>query len=95
MGEGTFLPLLAMFAVIIVFMILPNMKKAKQEKKFYSDLKRGDRVITISGMHGKVIELNDKDSSCVIETSAGKIKFDRTAISMERSKRLNTKATTK
>ena len=50
---------------------------------------RGDKIITKSGMHGKVAELNDKDSSCVIETSAGKIKFDRSAISMEMSSKLN------
>jgi preprotein translocase subunit YajC len=40
-------------------------------------------------MHGKVAELNDKDNSCVIETLAGKIKFDRSAISMEMSQKLN------
>lgn len=90
MGEGSFLPLLAIFAVMIVFMILPNMRRAKKEKQFFSDLKRGDRVVMISGMHGKVIDLNDKDNSCIIETSAGKIKFDRTAVSVEKSKKLNT-----
>ncbi|MBT7240337.1 MAG: preprotein translocase subunit YajC, partial [Flavobacteriaceae bacterium] len=51
-------------------------------------LAKGDRVITKSGMHGKVVELNEKDASCVIETMAGKIKFDLSAISMELSKRL-------
>ena len=71
------------------FMIAPQMKRAKQEKKFASELKRGDRVITKSGMHGKVVELNEKDNSCVIETMAGKLKFDRSAISMEMSKKLN------
>lgn len=76
-------------------MIAPQMKRAKQEKKFASDLKRGDRVITKSGMHGKVVELNDKDSSCVIETLAGKIKFDRSAISMEMSIKLNAPAVVK
>ena len=65
------------------------MKRAKQEKKFANELKRGDRVITKSGLHGKVAELNDKDNSCVIETMAGKLKFDRSAISMEMSKKLN------
>ena len=91
MGEGisTFLPFIAMFAVVYFFMIAPNMKRAKQEKKFASELKRGDKVITKSGLHGKVAELNDKDSSCVIETMAGKLKFDRSAISMEMSRKLN------
>ena len=86
---SSFLPFIAMFAVVYFFMIAPQMKRAKQEKKFASELKKGDKVITKSGMHGKVIELNDKDSSCVIETLAGKIKFERSAISMEMSQKLN------
>lgn len=84
-----------MFAVVYFFMIAPQMKRAKQEKKFAKELNRGDRVITKSGMHGKVVELNDKDDSCVIETLAGKIKFDRSAISMEMSKKLNVIVTAK
>ena len=91
MGEGisSFLPFIAMFAVVYFFMIAPQMKRAKKEKAFAAALKRGDKVITKSGMHGKVAELNDKDNSCIIETSAGKIKFDRSAISMEMSSKLN------
>ncbi|MCB0382612.1 MAG: preprotein translocase subunit YajC [Psychroserpens sp.] len=84
------LPFVAMFAVVYFFMIAPQMKRAKQEKKFAAELKRGDKVITKSGLHGKIIELNDKDNSCVIETMAGKIKFERSAISMEMSKKVNT-----
>lgn len=84
-----FLPLLLMFVVVYFFMIAPQRKKNKQEKKFAAELKKGDKVITKSGMHGKIAELNDKDFSCVIETMAGKIKFDRSAISMEMSKKLN------
>ncbi|WP_282043208.1 preprotein translocase subunit YajC [Winogradskyella flava] len=94
-GIGSFLPFIAIFAVMYFFMIAPQMKRAKQEKKFASELRRGDRVITKSGMHGKVTELNDKDNSCVIETMAGKIKFDRSAISMEMSRKLNTPVTVK
>lgn len=89
------LPFVAMFAVVYFFMIAPQMKRAKQEKKFAAELKRGDKVITKSGLHGKVVDLNDKDNSCVIETLAGKIKFERSAISMEMSKKLNTPVTTK
>jgi preprotein translocase subunit YajC len=61
----------------------------KKEKAFAAALKRGDKIITKSGMHGKVAELNDKDNSCIVETSAGKIKFDRSAISMEMSSKIN------
>ena len=92
---GSFLPFIAIFAVMYFFMIAPQMKRSKQEKKFASELTRGTRVITKSGMHGKVVELNDKDNSCVIETLAGKIKFDRSAISMEMSNKLNAPAVVK
>ncbi len=94
--DGTSLaPLLLMMVVIIFFMVIPAQRRQKREKKFANELKRGDRVITKSGMHGKVLELNDKDNTCVIETMAGKIKFDRSAISMEMSQKLNAPATAK
>ena len=92
---GQFAPFILMFAVVYFFMIAPQMKRAKQEKKFAAELKRGDRVITKSGLHGKILELNDKDGSCIIETGAGKIKFERSAISMEMSKKLNAPPPTK
>ena len=88
-GIGSFLPLIAIIAVFYFLMIAPQMKRAKKEKKFANELKRGDKVVTKSGMHGKVVDLNDKDNSCVIETMAGKIKFERSAISMEMSQKLN------
>jgi len=88
-GIGQFLPFILMFVVVYFFMIAPQMKRAKKEKKFAAELKRGDKVITKSGLHGKISELNDKDNSCVIETMAGKLKFDRSAISMEMSSKLN------
>ncbi len=89
-GIGSFAPLLLMFVVIYFFMIAPQMRRAKQEKKFAAELKRGDRVITKSGIHGKIVEISDKDGTCIVETSAGRIRFERSAISMEMSKKLNT-----
>ena len=70
-------------------MIRPQMKRQKDEKKFSQALKKGDKIVTKSGLHGKVVDLNDKDFSCIIETMAGRLKFDRTAISMEMSAKLN------
>ena len=84
-----FLPMILIFVVAYFFMIRPQMKRQKDEKKFAAELKRGDRVITKSGLHGKIMDLNDKDLSCILETMAGKLKFDRSAISMEMSKKLN------
>ena len=98
MGEGGFgslLPFILMFVVIYFFMIAPQMKRAKKEKKFNAELKRGDKVITKSGLHGKILELNDKDGSCVIETMSGKVKYERSALSMEMSSKLNAPVTVK
>lgn len=80
-------PIILMFAVIYFLMIRPQMKRQKQEKNFVQEMKKGDNVITKSGMHGRIVELTD--DSCVIETLAGKIKFERSAISMEMSRKLN------
>lgn len=86
------LPFVAMLAVFYFLIIAPQMKRSRQEKKFAKELKKGDKVITKSGMHGKIVELGEKDSTCVIETQAGKIKFERSSISMELSKSLNAPA---
>ncbi len=91
MGDlGQFLPLILIFLVAYLFMIRPQMKRQKDEKRFAEALKKGDRIVTKSGLYGKVVDLNDKDGSCIIETMAGRLKFDRTAISMEMSKKLAT-----
>ncbi|MDA9069370.1 preprotein translocase subunit YajC [Algibacter sp.] len=94
-GIGSLLPFVLMFVVVYFFMIAPQMKRAKKEKKFAAEIKRGDKVITKSGLHGKIAELNDKDNSCVIETMAGKLKFDRSALSLEMSSKLNAPAAVK
>ena len=87
-------PLLLFSVFIIFFIVLPQRKKLKQEKKFFGELKKGMKVIMSSGMHGKILELND-DGTCILETGAGKMKFDRTAISVEKSSKLNAPVVTK
>lgn len=84
-----FLPFILMFVVIYFFMIRPQQKRAKQERQFEQDLKVGDKIVTKSGMHGKVAEL--ADTTVVIETMAGKLKMERSAISMEMSAAVNKK----
>ncbi len=77
-----------MVLIIYFFMIRPANRKAKQEKDFESGLKVGDKVITKSGMHGKVAELSE--GTFVLETMAGKLKMERSAISVELTAKLNT-----
>ena len=81
------LPFLLMFVVIYLFMIRPQMKRAKNEKKFQSELAKGNKIITTSGIHGKIVDIVASDNTVIVETGAGKIKFERSAISMELSKK--------
>lgn len=85
---SSFLPIVLLFLVMYLFLIRPQMKKSKQEKQFAAQLTKGDKVITMGGMHGKVLELSD-DGTCIIESLAGKMKFERSAISMEKTAKLN------
>ncbi len=94
-GLGQFFPLILIFVVAYFFMIRPQMKRQKDEKKFLAEIKKGDKVITKSGLYGKVVDLNDKDNTCILETMAGRLKFDRTALSMEGSKKLSPAAPAK
>jgi preprotein translocase subunit YajC len=83
----TYLAFALMFVVIYFFMIRPQQKRAKQEKEFESALKVGDKIITKSGFHGKISEL--AENTVIIETMAGKLKMERSAISMEMSVSFN------
>lgn len=91
-GLSSMLPFLAMIVVIYFFMIRPQMKKQKKEKVFQAEIKKGTRVITSSGIHGKIVEVNENDNTITIETGAGKIKFEKAAISMDLTNKLNAPA---
>jgi preprotein translocase subunit YajC len=86
-----FLPIILLFMVMYLFLIRPQMKKQKQEKQFAASIKVGDKVVTKSGLHGKILSFND-DGTCIIESGAGKMKFERSALSMEMSTKLNAPA---
>ena len=90
--EGQLPFLLLMFAVMFLFLILPQQRRAKKERNFRNNLKNGDLIITKGGIHGKVVEVNQANDSCVIETMAGKVKIDRSFISQEMSQRRNPSA---
>ncbi|CAM3912476.1 preprotein translocase subunit YajC [Flavobacterium cucumis] len=81
--------LVLMIAVFYFLLIRPQQQRAKKEKAFESGLKVGDRIITKAGIHGKIAELNE--DSIVLETMAGKIKMEKSAISSELSAKLASK----
>ena len=86
-GFTSMLPFILMFLVIYLFMIRPQMKRQKNEKKFQTAIAKGNKIVTSSGIHGKIVDLVDSDNTVIVETGAGKIKFERSAISMELSKK--------
>lgn len=84
---GTFLMLGAIMLVFYLFMIRPQMKKSKDQKKFKEQLKKGDRIITIGGVHGKIAEM--KDATLIIDVEGGnRLKIEKSAVSMESTAQL-------
>ena len=78
-----------MILVFWMFMIRPQAKKAKQQKTFINDLKKGDKVVTIAGIHGNINKVNE-DGTINLEVSPGSyLKIEKSTISMEMSASLN------
>src|SRR6201999_1204249 len=82
---------LIMFGLIAIvfyfFMIRPQVKKQKDQKKYVNELKKGDKVVTTAGIHGRILEVSE--ATFLVEVDNGKIRFDKSAISLEASKALN------
>ncbi|RLD80641.1 MAG: preprotein translocase subunit YajC [Bacteroidetes bacterium] len=83
-GEGNslmnFLPLILIVLVFYLFFIRPQMKKSKDQRKFREALKKGDKVVTIGGIHGKIIEVAEKTVSLDIGNQV-KMVFEKSALS--------------
>ena len=78
-----------MILVMWLFMIRPQAKKAKQQKQYINNLQKGDKIVTIAGIHGVINKVND-DNTLSLETSPGSyLKIEKSAISMEWSAALN------
>ncbi|AWL09770.1 MULTISPECIES: preprotein translocase subunit YajC [Aquirufa] len=77
------------FVVFYFFMIRPQQKKAKEAKKFIDELKTGDKVVTIGGVHGTVVSIREKTLVVEIDSSKGvRVVFEKSAISKDASSRL-------
>lgn len=84
-----------MILVMWLFMIRPQTKKAKAQKQFIDNLREGDKVVTIAGIHGKVKKIND-NNTLQIEVSPGTFfTIERSAVSMEYTAAVNKAAETK
>lgn len=83
-----------MILVFWLFFIRPQAKKQKQQKLFLENLQKGEKVVTIAGIHGTVNKVNE-DGTINLEINPGSyIKLEKSAISMEWTNQLNKPATT-
>ena len=87
-GSGLTTQLLFMGALIAVFyffMIRPQQRKAKDQKKFTEEIKKGDYIVTIGGLHGRIAEIED-DAFIIEVERGGRLKYSKSAVSMESTK---------
>jgi preprotein translocase subunit YajC len=95
-GGGSFqlIFLVGMVLVFWLFFIRPQAKKAKNQKKFIEELQKGDKIVTIAGIHGKIQQVNE-DGTLNIEISPGNyIKIEKSAISLDWTTQINKPAAT-
>ncbi|WP_407527239.1 preprotein translocase subunit YajC [Lacibacter sp. MH-610] len=82
-----------MIVVFWFFMIRPQAKKAKEQKSFIDNLQKGDKVVTIAGIHGVINKVNE-DNTLSLEINPGSyIKIEKSSISMDWTAQLNKAAT--
>jgi preprotein translocase subunit YajC len=91
-SSGGMVNLILMGSIILVFwlfMIRPQAKKAKDQKKFIDNLQKGDKIVTIAGIHGTVNKINE-DGTLQLEINPGSyIKLEKSALSMEWTAAIN------
>lgn len=79
----------AIMVVFWLFFIRPQAKKAKQQKNFINEMQKGDKVVTIAGIHGRINKLND-DGTIELEVRPGSyLTIEKSSISMEWSAQIN------
>lgn len=85
-GYMNMLFLVLIFVVMYFFMIRPQAKKAKDQKAFMSSLQKGDKVVTVSGIHGKIIKVNEDGTLAVQIDTNTTVNMERSGLSLEMSK---------
>ena len=79
--------LVAIIVVFYLFMIRPQMRKQKTERTFRETLEKGAKVVTIGGLHGRIVEVNDRTFMIEVDTNV-KVRVEKSAISAEATKSL-------
>lgn len=74
------------FVVMYFFMIRPQAKKAKDQKAFMASLQKGDKVVTVSGIHGRIVKVNEDGTLAVQIDTNTTVNMERSGLSLEMSK---------
>ena len=82
--------LVAIVVVFYFFMLRPQIKKQKQERLFRESIQKGQKVVTIGGIHGKIVEVNDTTFMVEIDANV-KVKVEKSAVSADATKALEPK----
>lgn len=84
----SFLPIIGMIVIFYFFFIRPQQKKQKETKRYLEEIKKGEMVVTIGGIHGKVVEVSD--TTVLLDVDRGtKLLIEKASISLDASKRIN------
>lgn len=82
-GLASLLPLLLVIVVMYFFFFRPQIKRQREEKKFQQNISKGMRVVTTSGIHGKILSI--EENTVVMESENSRLKIDRSAINKQMS----------
>jgi len=89
-GWWSFLPLLLIVVVFYFFFIRPQMKRSKDQKKFRETLQKGQKIITVGGIHGRIVELQDTTVTIEVENQV-RLRVEKSAISIDNTQTIENK----
>ena len=89
-GWYSFLPLVLIIVVFYFFFIRPQMKRSKDQKKFKESLQKGQKVITIGGIHGRIVEIQETTVTIEVENNV-RLRIEKTAVAMDNSQTIEAK----
>jgi preprotein translocase subunit YajC len=86
----SFLPLILIVVVFYLFFIRPQMKRSKDQKKFRESLEKGQKVITIGGIHGRIVEIQDTTVTIEVEGQV-RLRIEKSAVALDSSQTIENK----
>lgn len=89
-GIMSFLPIILIVVVFYMFFIRPQMKKTKDQKKYREAIKKGDKIVTIGGIHGKILEVQETTFTIEVE-GQNRLKVEKSAIAMDGTQQMGAK----